>query len=165
MNKLQKLSRYSYFIVALVTVILCVFLDQSSKTEAFKILETLSSDAYVVLPVLKLVAFMNKGVSFSLFAEYASSNQIFLFLNSAIVILLLALLYSARNMLQTVSYGLIIGGAIGNLLDRYYYGAVRDFIFFHYNEYSFPAFNLADSFIFVGVFLIIYDQFFGEAYD
>ena len=53
----------------------------------------------------------------------------------------------------------ILGGAIGNLLDRSYYGFEIDFIYVHYDAYYWPAFNVADSFISIGVALILYDAF------
>ena len=63
--------------------------------------------------------------------------------------------------LPAVGLAFVIGGAIGNVIDRVREGAVLDFLLFHWKELAWPAFNLADSAIFVGVALLIYDGVFG----
>jgi signal peptidase II len=70
------------------------------------------------------------------------------------------MLVKSESKLSIYGLNLIISGAIGNLVDRIIRGAVFDFIYFNYQEFSFPAFNLADSFISIGAALFIYDYFF-----
>jgi signal peptidase II len=65
------------------------------------------------------------------------------------------LLLKCKNALEFVGYSFIIGGAIGNLIDRIYRGAVFDFIYIHYKQYGFSVFNLADSFITLGALCIV----------
>ncbi len=102
----------------------------------------------------------NYGVSFGLLREYYQySNFAFLIINSIIVLYLLVLLVRSQTAISFVGYSLVIGGAIGNLIDRCVRGAVFDFIYFHYNDFGFPIFNLADSFISIGVLLLINDHF------
>jgi signal peptidase II len=60
-----------------------------------------------------------------------------------------------KNKKRQIAYSLILGGALGNLLDRFMYGAVVDFIDFHVNLYHWPTFNLADSFICIGAFIYL----------
>jgi signal peptidase II len=65
----------------------------------------------------------------------------------------------AENGLQALSLGLIIGGAVGNIIDRFRFGAVVDYLLFYILDYHFPAFNLADAAISVGVTMLLYEHF------
>ena len=65
------------------------------------------------------------------------------------------LLLRTKKKLEIVSYCLIISGAVGNIIDRILYGAVFDFIYFHVGEFHWPAFNIADSVISIGVMFLI----------
>ena len=116
-----------------------------------------------LLPVLDLVRLHNTGAAFSFLAD-ASGWQKWLFTGVAVVVSiailwwLLTLPRSGRRVLA-LGLALVLGGAIGNVIDRTLYGYVVDFILFHYEAWSYPAFNIADSAITVGVVLIIYDGF------
>jgi signal peptidase II len=72
-------------------------------------------------------------------------------------------LWRAESRLATVSLGLIIGGAIGNVIDRLHYGAVMDFLDFYIGGYHWPAFNVADSAITVGAVLFVSESLFGAS--
>jgi signal peptidase II len=61
-----------------------------------------------------------------------------------------------------LSFALILGGALGNVIDRLFHGAVIDFLYFHAGRYGWPAFNVADSAISVGVALLLWDQLFAQ---
>jgi signal peptidase II len=105
----------------------------------------------------------NYGVSFGLFSKHTNySNWTFLILNSFIVLYLVFLLKKNQNKLINYSLILIISGALGNIIDRIFRGAVFDFIFFYYEDFYFPAFNLADSFISIGACLFILDYIFNK---
>jgi signal peptidase II len=114
-----------------------------------------------LLPVLDLVRLHNTGAAFSFLAD-AAGWQNYLFtgvavaVSSAIVWWLGTLPPSGRRILAT-GLTLVLGGAIGNVIDRLAYGYVVDFILFHYQEWSYPAFNIADSAITCGVALVLYD--------
>ena len=81
------------------------------------------------------------------------------FIIIAISISLWIILYSKKlNMIGFVGYNMIAGGALGNVIDRLIHGKVIDFIDLHYKEYHWPTFNMADSFIFIGVLLFLYNE-------
>jgi signal peptidase II len=103
-----------------------------------------------------LVYVWNYGISFGAFSNHALSNVCFFIINFCIIIYLIFLRFSINQGLQSFAYDCLIGGAIGNLVDRVLRGGVFDFIYFHYKEYGFPIFNLADMFISIGVAIIIY---------
>ena len=114
-----------------------------------------------VLPIFDLVRLHNTGAAFSFLSD-ASGWQNWLFLAVAIIVSaiigwwLLTLPREGRNVLA-IGLALILGGAIGNVIDRALYGYVVDFLLFYYKEWSYPAFNIADLAITGGVILVLYD--------
>jgi len=107
-----------------------------------------------------IVYVWNYGISFGIFKNYYQySNFALLAVNSLIVAYLFYIQLKCKSVLSFVGYSLVIGGAIGNLVDRILRGAVFDFIYFHYKEFGFPVFNLADSFISIGVMFLLYDHY------
>lgn len=118
---------------------------------------------YTILPVFDIVLVWNRGISFGMLASHSLLVKWALVaLTGVLVLVLINWLLRAETKLQAVGLGLLIGGAVGNIVDRLTYGAVVDFISVHYQHYYFPAFNGADSFITIGVTLLIWDQFFGN---
>ena len=106
-----------------------------------------------------LVLVLNRGVSFGMLGgapEWVAGALI------VFAVLLAAALgiwmWRAQTMLLTLALGLVIGGAIGNVIDRIRFGAVVDFLDFYVGDYHWPAFNVADSAITVGVILLILDS-------
>jgi signal peptidase II len=113
-----------------------------------------------VLPVFDLVLAWNKGVSFGFLNHYGPNGTIALIaVSCAITVFFLIWLLRARNLWLGVGLGFVVGGATGNLIDRIQFGAVVDFLHFHHGNFSFPAFNLADTFITIGVILIFVESF------
>lgn len=103
-----------------------------------------------------LVEAWNTGVSFSMFNNGGLIGIIILSLFAiGVIIFLLLWLRKENEKIIQIALGMIIGGAIGNVMDRIYYGAVYDFLDFHYKDMHWPAFNVADSFICIGAFIII----------
>ncbi len=103
---------------------------------------------------------LNKGISFSMFGN---DNQLpILFISSILVIILIFWLKRNKNIVSSVGISILIGGAIGNIYDRINIGGVIDFIKVSYAEYSFPTFNSADTFIFIGVMLILFEDVFAK---
>ncbi|MDQ8023071.1 MAG: signal peptidase II [Moraxellaceae bacterium] len=107
-----------------------------------------------------LVLVYNPGAAFSFLADHSGWQRWF-FLGLAVIIcswLLVLVKRHQAEVLQPLAFSLIIGGAIGNVIDRLLHGAVVDFLFFHAGRYGWPAFNLADSAIVLGVGLMILAQ-------
>lgn len=98
----------------------------------------------------------NTGVSFSMFGNNGTMGAILLTVFSlAVVAVLVYWLKNEQNRLAQASLGLMIGGALGNIADRVQYGAVYDFLDFHYAQWHWPTFNVADMFICIGAFAIV----------
>ena len=112
-----------------------------------------------------LVLVFNTGAAFSFLAEHGGWQRwFFTVLALGISAWLLALMHHQRHeKLLPAAFALIIGGALGNVYDRIVHGAVVDFLHFHYAGWSWPAFNLADSAITVGVVLMLWGQLFGTS--
>lgn len=141
-----------------------VVLDQTSKAwvlGSFRLMER-----HVVTPFFNLVLVFNPGASFSFLADAGGWQKwFFVVLALGISAWLLSLLrHHAQERLMPAALSLILGGAIGNVIDRLRFDAVVDFLDFHVAGYHWPAFNVADSAITVGVALMLWHQFrFGKA--
>lgn len=106
-----------------------------------------------VLPFLRIVNIWNEGAAFGLFANLG--NRFFIFLSFVAITCIIIYTMRVKNRLELFSLSVIIGGAIGNLLDRIIHGKVIDFIDFYVGKWHWPAFNVADSALTVGVILFI----------
>ncbi len=103
----------------------------------------------------------NRGVSFGLFDSDSHWGPILLSSLAVVIsVVLFIWLTRAGSRLSAVAIGMVLGGAVGNVIDRIRYGAVVDFLDFHAMGYHWPAFNVADSAISVGVGLLLYDGLF-----
>jgi signal peptidase II len=140
---------------------LAILLDQVSKLLVFRVLMEHETER-VILPVFSLVTRYNTGISFSFLAtDHVYGPWIFAGLASIIALGLLVWLSQTADRLPAIGLALVVGGAIGNVIDRVREGAVMDFLLFHWKDLAWPAFNLADSFITIGVALLIFDGVFG----
>ena len=118
-----------------------------------------------VFSFFNLIKTWNNGVSFSMFANLDYARYIFSTLNFVIILLLLALTIKSNNRYQKLYFALIIAGAAGNMIDRIINGAVADFLDFHIAGYHWPAFNIADISIFIGVFLMLFENLLNKNND
>lgn len=141
-----------------VTVAVLVFgLDQLTKWAALYVLD-LPDRPIVVTPFLNLVMVWNRGVSFGMLnSAGALAPWLLSGLALAVVIGLLVWLRRTEHWLNAIGIGLVIGGALGNVVDRLRYGAVVDFLDFHAAGYHWPAFNVADAAICIGAGVIVLD--------
>lgn len=106
-----------------------------------------------VLPFLRIVNIWNEGAAFGLFANLG--NRFFIFLSFIAIICIVIYTMKVMSRLELFSLSVIIGGAAGNLLDRIIHGKVIDFIDFYIGSWHWPAFNVADSALTVGVILFV----------
>ena len=114
-----------------------------------------------VTSFFNLVMVWNYGISFGMFNNGSPANAYLLsFMAVAISAFLYVWMKRTNSKWQTIALGMVIGGAIGNAIDRVIYGAVADFLDFHYYHDHWPAFNVADISISVGVFLLVVESFF-----
>jgi signal peptidase II len=139
-------------------------LDQVTKLYFYDLLVASGRRGIEVLPFFNLVTVWNYGISFGMFNNgSAEASIIFVVLALAIVVALLMWLRTAGHPLVAAALGLVIGGAIGNVIDRLRFGAVFDFLDFHIGGWHWPAFNVADSAITIGVVLLCIDALFLSA--
>lgn len=109
-----------------------------------------------LLPFFDLVLVHNRGVTFGLLAtDHPAGRWLLILVTGAITVALVGWLIRAQSRTQAAALGLIIGGALGNIVDRWRHGAVTDFLDLHAQGYHWPAFNLADSGIVIGVLLLL----------
>jgi signal peptidase II len=148
--------------VALVTAAL----DQATKLYLLFVYE-LAANPTRLGPYFDFVLTKNTGISYGLFASEGALGQwVLLGFKAAAVALLWAWLARAENRLTALSLGLIVGGALGNAIDRLAYGWVVDFVFFHVSgptwRFNWYVFNLADVAIVAGVAGLLYESVFGS---
>jgi signal peptidase II len=105
-----------------------------------------------------LVLTCNTGISFGLFNRSGIGSMVFAVVGTAIIVVLMFWLSRARGKLLAVALGLVIGGAVGNVIDRLRFDGVIDFLYFHVGTWGWPAFNLADAAICLGVAAILLDS-------
>ena len=135
-----------------------IALDQVTK------LAILRRDVVDIYPEMEITSFLNlvlvqnKGISFGLFSRYEVGWLISI-LTIGIVVVLFIWMRKLERAILALPFSLIIGGAIGNLIDRLNYGFVVDFIDFHFFGWHWPAFNIADSAITVGVIFLLIASF------
>ena len=149
--------------LGLIVAIVVLIIDQLTK---WWILDQVMQPPRVieVTPFFNLVMAWNRGVSFGMFAYVADIIPYVLSLLAlAVVFLLVRWLLKVDRVWPAAALGMVIGGAIGNVIDRLRFGAVADFLDFHAGGYHWPAFNVADSGIVVGVALLLIDGLRGHA--
>jgi signal peptidase II len=160
----MRLESKKLFLQGLLIAFLSAFFDLLSKKMVFAILDGKAIESNIHNPQIEVSGFFNlvkvrnNGVSFGMFNNFEYAQIVFSMLQIAIIIVLLILLYKNTKGYLTIAFGLIIGGALGNLIDRIKYKAVADFLDFHLFAYHWPAFNLADSLIFIGVVMLLFEE-------
>jgi signal peptidase II len=152
--------------LGVIAAVAVLALDQASKLWLLRVFDIGHRGAVKLAPFLDLVLAWNPGISFGWFQNDSPTAQIILTLIKAAAVIILAIwMARSRTRMATVALGLIIGGAIGNAIDRFAYGAVVDFALFHVqiggNTFNWYVFNLADVAIVAGVAALLYDSFLG----
>jgi signal peptidase II len=154
----------SHLRLGLIAAILALVLDQASKFWLLRVFDIGHRGTVRLTPFFDLVLAFNPGISFGWFQNDSPAAQLILMLVKAAAVLILAVwMARSRTLIATIALGLIIGGAIGNAVDRFAYGAVVDFALFHVqvggNTFNWYVFNLADVAIVAGVAALLYDSF------
>jgi len=150
----------------IIAAVAVLALDQASKLWLLRVLDIGHRGAVKVTPFFDLVLAWNTGISYGWFQNESAAGQAILLAIKAVAVVILAIwMARSRTLIATVALGLIIGGAVGNAIDRFAYGAVVDFALFHVqigeNTFNWYVFNLADVAIVAGVAALLYDSFYG----
>jgi signal peptidase II len=141
-----------------VVALAVVIVDQIAKIAVLSRADQLMADSTRLTPFLDLTLRWNRGISFSLFArDSASAENFLLALTLAATALLAWWLFRCRSRLPAFGLGLIIGGALGNAIDRIVHGAVVDYLDLHAFGRHFFVFNFADAAINIGVVVLVAD--------
>jgi signal peptidase II len=149
-----------------VAAIATLVIDQAAKLWLLFAFDLADRGVVRVTPFFDLVLAWNVGISFGWFQDDSPAAQIALMAIKAVAVIVLAIwMARSRTLLATIALGLIIGGAIGNAIDRFAYGAVVDFALLHVQigdkTLNWYVFNLADVAIVAGVAALLYDSFLG----
>jgi signal peptidase II len=151
----------------IIAAVAALVLDQATKLWLLFVFDIAHRGAMPVTPFFDLVLAWNIGISFGWFQDDSAAAQAILLIVKAAAVIILGVWMArwSRTRTATVALGLIIGGAIGNGIDRFAYGAVLDFALFHVQiggkTFNWYVFNLADTAIVAGVAALLYDSFFG----
>lgn len=137
---------------------LIAYLDQLTKNIVVD--RIAEGEIIPVVPLFNLTLTYNKGIAFGILANLPESSRLLVINLATIVALITVLFFLRRHFIgDKIAYfamALIVGGAIGNVIDRALLGQVVDFIDVYYGQYHWPAFNVADSAVCVGVFLLLF---------
>jgi signal peptidase II len=147
-----------FYLIALAVVLT----DQATKEIVVRTMR-LGQSIPIVPGYFDLTYVLNPGAAFSLLATLPEKIRNPFFIAISVAAAILIIVYRARHLrghrLASVSLGLVLGGAVGNLIDRIRYGVVVDFLDAHVHQYHWPVFNVADSAISVGVTLLLLEMF------
>ena len=144
----------------IIVILLIFLLDRISKIYVIHLDEIFLNSEIISLKFINIQLIWNEGVAFGLFAF--DDKSFYNMITGFIVIIILTLIYFIRKTrgIEKYSFLIILGGALGNVFDRFFYSAVPDFIDIHYQNFHWFIFNVADIFITSGVILLIYTEIF-----
>ena len=140
----------------LFTLFLIIILDQISKNFINKNLPI--NSRYEILPFFEITNIHNTGISFGLFSGIFS-QWFFIIIIGLIIIFIIYWFFNAKESMEKWALLIILSGALGNYIDRLLNNYVIDFLYFHYKDFYWPAFNVADIAITIGVFALIIDTY------
>ena len=117
-----------------------------------------------VFPFFSFVVVHNQGAAFSFLADAGGWQRwLFIWIGIVATVIIVRLLKThAHEPRMALALALVLGGALGNVLDRAVLGYVVDFLYFHYHGFAWPAFNIADSAISIGAAILVWDSLFGK---
>ena len=153
----------SKYIILLTISAIVLFLDQATKILIDRTMG-LHTSIIVVQNFFDITYIRNKGAAFGFLAESSFRLPFFILVSIIAVVVILGIFRKLRpeQRFNAVALSLIFSGAVGNLIDRARLGEVIDFLYFHWYQHYWPAFNVADSAICIGVFLLAFDMLLDE---
>jgi signal peptidase II len=155
----SQLSTKRLFIICFMTALITLVLDQASKLYLLFVADLPLHEPMVLSSFIELIMVWNRGISYGLFQQHTEWGRwLLIVLSGAAAIGLTCWLWRVNTWVLGISLALILGGAIGNMIDRIAYGAVFDFIHFHVGTFSWYVFNIADAAIVAGVIGLVYDS-------
>lgn len=147
--------KISKLIVTILILASLILIDQYTKIKVVDYFSNSNYDYFRVNSYLNIVLVHNRGITFGIFSNLKHSNMIFLLITILIIIYLFTWMKKNKFISVFIALNFVIAGAIGNLIDRVRWEAVVDFLDFHYNKYHWYSFNIADSCICIGVFILL----------
>lgn len=159
---LRSYLRGPFTVFGLAVALAVALIDQASKLYLLFVFDLAVNGPVRVAPFLDFILTRNTGISYGLFQTGPLGQYVLLAIKAAAVLLLWVWLARSDNRLMALSLGLIVGGALGNAIDRLAYGWVVDFVFFHLEtadwRFNWYVFNLADVAIVAGVVGLLYES-------
>ena len=152
------MNKKYFFDFFLILLIFCV--DRLSKFWVIKIFSLTEKLEIVIFPFLNINLIWNEGIAFGLFSLGDKNLYNLLTVIILIVVIIILLMMIKTNGIEKYGFLLIFGGSLGNIFDRFFYSAVPDFIDIYYRSFHWFIFNVADIFITLGVFLLIFKELF-----
>ncbi|ACM18760.1 lipoprotein signal peptidase [Geotalea daltonii FRC-32] len=151
------------YIVFSAIAVLVIIIDQLTKLYIDRVMD-LHSSITVIENFFNITYMRNKGAAFSFLSNFSYRIPFFILVSVVAILVILSVVYRLRQdqKFAVVSLALIFAGALGNLIDRVRLGEVIDFLDVHWYRHHWPAFNVADSAICVGVFLLAVDMYLEE---
>ena len=140
--------------------LLVSFISLSDQLTKILVIKNIANDQFISInSYFYLVHFKNPGAAFSFLSDAGGWQRYFLSIVAAIASVYIAFMIKKHrdDFCIGLALSLILGGALGNLYDRISLGYVTDFLYFHYNDYYWPAFNVADTAISIGAIILIYE--------
>ena len=153
----NKIKVKKFDILSFIIIILAFCLDRLSKTYVISLIEKNQSEIFIN-DYLNITLNWNRGIAFGLLSFNATTIYHLISILILTIIIYLIYLMVKSDSLGKILLALIIGGAVGNLFDRFTYFAVPDFIDLHYKDFHWFTFNFADIFITLGVILILINE-------
>lgn len=146
--------RWANFILFCYLIFKVAVIDQVTKRIVIDYFHY-TKDHHPILPFINIIEAYNHGISFGMFSDASYSNILFSLIAVIICTVCFVIFIRENTFVHASAFGFIIGGAVGNLIDRYDIGAVFDFIDFHVGGWHFATFNFADAAIVTGVIILL----------
>lgn len=149
----------NHFTIGTYLMAFVALVDQATKYWVLNVMHMTAGMQFNVTSFFNVVLSWNKGITFGLLNQHSEHMPwILTGIAFLVVVLLLVWLWRAETLFEALGLGFVLGGAIGNVIDRLRFGAVVDFLDFFYGSYHWYTFNMADSAIVVGVGLLMLDN-------